>query len=181
MPTVIAIGGPPGSGKTTVAALLSKKKGYRLVSAGQLFREMAKERGLSLEEFGELASRDHTIDVELDQTVAREVKALVAKGEDVVVEGRLQAILLERESLEPIKVWLDAPIGIRVERIAGRESKSEETVFREVEERQSGEVTRYGEIYGIDLDDLSAYDVVLDTVDRTPSEVVDILAQEVDL
>ncbi len=142
---------------------------------------MAQDRGLNLEEFGDLASRDHTIDVELDSKVAEEVRALVAEGQDVVVEGRLQAILLEREGVKAVKVWLDAPLDVRVKRISRREAKDEAAVLREVERRQAQEAGRYMEIYGIDLGDVSPYDIVLETADWTPAEVVDAIILEAGL
>ena len=48
---IATVSGPPGSGKTTASRLLSEKLGYPLVYVGNIFREMAKERGMSLADF----------------------------------------------------------------------------------------------------------------------------------
>ena len=66
MNLTIAISGPAGSGKTTYAKRLAKELGLRYVSAGRLFRKMAKERDLSLVEFGKIAEKDFDIDREID-------------------------------------------------------------------------------------------------------------------
>ena len=47
----ITISGLPGSGTTTVAKLLAERLGYKLISAGDVFRKLAMERGMTLEEF----------------------------------------------------------------------------------------------------------------------------------
>ncbi len=68
-----------------------------------------------------------------------------------------------------------------MKRISGREAKDEGAVLREVERRQAQEAGRYMEIYGIDLGDVSLYDIVLETADWTPAEVVDAIILEAGL
>lgn len=178
MAAVLVIGGLPGSGKTTVAEGLALRDEWELVSAGALFREMAAEQGLSLEAFGKLAEEDHTIDRRLDETVRKRVAELTAQGVPVVVEGRLQAHLLRREGVNVFAVWLEAPREVRAARIAGREDQTREVALQEMEEREASEARRYASIYGIDPAELSVFDLILPTTDRTPSEIVARIVEE---
>ncbi len=177
---ILAIGGPPGSGKTTVAERWAATSGYVLVSAGLRFRAMAKERGMSLEEFGKAAETDPSIDRALDRGVLDEVRGKHAAGADVVVDGRIQAYLLAKENLPCLKVLIDAPLRVRAARIAGREKKSVVEAKREIVARERSERVRYKEIYGIDLRDTQIFDLVIDSGDTTADEIVARIAAQVE-
>src|SRR2546427_12842112 len=133
---ILVIGGPPGSGKTTVAERWAAARGAVLVSAGTRFRAMAKDRGLSLEALGSAAERDPSIDRALDKAVLSEIRAHVAKGRDVVVDGRIQAYLLAKERIPCLKVLIDPPLAVRAKRIAGREGTTVEEAKRQITPRQ---------------------------------------------
>lgn len=152
----ITVSGPPGSGTTTLAKALSSEFDLELVSSGDVFRSMARERDLSLAEFGSVAEEDPEIDREIDER-QREIGR---ENDDIVLEGRLSGWMVEDADL---RVWLDAPVGVRAERVAEREGQTPEEARDEIEGREASEAKRYQEIHGIDIDDLSVYDLVVDT------------------
>ncbi len=96
----ITISGPIGSGKTTVCNLLSERTGMPYVVSGHIFRQMAKEHGLSLAEFGRLAEKEPRFDIELDQRMVR----LAEEKEDIILEGRLVAQMLTRHRIPALRV-----------------------------------------------------------------------------
>ncbi len=169
---IVAIGGPPGSGKTTVAERFAQAHAYALVSAGTKFRELAKARGLDLDAFGKVAEADPEIDRSLDRAVLEEILRQDAAGRDVIVDGRIQAHLLAQRRVPCLKVLIDAPLSVRAKRIAGRETQDPKTAEREVVHREASERRRYKAIYGIDLADTSVYDLVIDSSDETPDQIV---------
>jgi len=158
---IITISGPPGSGKTTVGRLVAKTLGCPFKSTGESFRAIADEREISLAKLGELAEKDHSIDVELDRRV---IKSLV---EPMVLEGRLAGHMCARSGVRAFKIWVDAPVEVRADRIAEREKKKPAAVKKAMLVREKSECQRYRDIYGIDFCDTSVYDLVLDS--RTES------------
>lgn len=167
---IITIGGPPGSGKTTVAKLLSKSLGKEVVVIGEIFRSLAKERGYTLAEFGEIATKDHSIDLEIDKRTVE-----IAKKGGVILEGRLAGAMLQKNDIPSFKVWLDADIETRAERIAKRNGGDIKEVVKRIQEREECEKKRYEDIYGITLDNMDIYDLVIDTSDISAEEVVNII------
>ncbi len=164
---IITVSGLPGSGTTTASELLSEETGMELLSSGEVFRKMAMEKEMSLEEFSELAEKNEEIDKKLDQRMVERAK----KG--MILEGRLTGHLLERSEKEAFKVWLEAPLELRIERIADREEvKEKKALKRRVIKREKSENKRYKEYYDIDLDDISIYDMIIDSEKNSPESIV---------
>ncbi|NOZ76558.1 MAG: AAA family ATPase [Euryarchaeota archaeon] len=163
---IITIGGPIGSGTTTVAGELAARLGLRHIYAGEIFREMARERGMSLAEFSRYAEGNEEVDREIDERQ----KALAAQG-DCIVEGRLSAHFVDAD----LKVWLTAPLEVRAARVAEREGQDVETATAQTREREASERRRYREIYGIDPWDLSAYDVVMNTEHWDAESIINLM------
>ncbi|AGB50168.1 cytidylate kinase, putative [Methanomethylovorans hollandica DSM 15978] len=169
---LITISGLPGSGTTTVSSLLAKSYGMELISAGEVFRTLAKERGLTLAEFGELAEKDDSIDVQID----KRQQEIAATRNNIILEGRLAGHMAPHA----LKVWIKAHIEVRVQRIVGRENTSFQQAFEETLEREASEASRYREIHGIDINDLSVYDIVIDSHRWDQFQIAHILSACID-
>ncbi len=153
----ITISGLPGSGTTSLARHLSSEHSYALISAGEVFRQMASERGMSLAEFGALAERDPAIDHLIDD---RQRETSLQK-DDIIAEGRLSGWMIHEADL---KIWLYAPLACRVRRILVRDQITDEReALRTTEERERCEAERYRTYYNIDIRDLTRYDLVLNS------------------
>jgi predicted cytidylate kinase len=169
---LITVSGLPGSGKTTVARLVSRQLGLKHVYAGDIFRKEAERRGLTLEAFGTLAETDHEIDRALDRAMLD-----VARQGNVVLEGRLAGFMAARAGLDAFKVRLEADEEVRAARIAKREAAPVEDVRRRMQMREESDARRYRAIYDFDYYDRGLYDLVAETDDTTPEDTARQIAE----
>ena len=172
--TTITISGTPGSGKSTVANILKEKTAIKYIYSGMIFRELAEKHKMTLEDFGKYCEENSDIDKELDN---RQLEIL--KKGDVILEGRLAGLLAHHNNISAIKVMIDTDINTRAERIVKRENGDVSIREKEIIKREKSEALRYKKYYNIDLKDTSIYDVVVDSVDKTPEEIVDIIIEKI--
>ena len=174
-PPLVAVAGLPGTGTTTLCRLLSPILHLPHVYAGQLFRQMAKEAGMDLVQFGEHAETHPEVDRELDRRMID-----VARAGGVILEGRMVAWhVREAHAPHALKVLLEAPEPTRAARVANREGTHDlEAILRENRHREASEAKRYREFYGFDPNDPRHYDLVVDTHDKPPELVRDIVLLE---
>jgi len=153
---IITVSGPHGTGKSTYAAQLAEALRIRHVSAGALFRKIAKEKRISLEELGEKALEDPSIDKLVDERTIAE-----AAKRNVVVDGQLAGWVLKDRS--DLRIYLTAPEDVRLERIAKRDKVTVEEARVQTDQRESVQRERYSRHYGFQVEDRSIYHLVLDT------------------
>lgn len=172
----ITISGPPGSGKTTACGKLSEKLGVEAVVFGKIFRQLAAEKHLTLTQLGEIAEKDPSIDHMIDDRILE-----VARDNDnLILESRLSAYMLSRNDIPAFKIYIDASPEVRMQRIGVREGSTLEQAIEETIDRQRSEAKRYLQYYGIDIGDLSVYDLVVNTDDLDPEQVLETILNGLD-
>ena len=168
---IITIGGNLGAGKTTLAGKLTEALGYEELYVGGIFREMAAERKMTIEEFYMKIKDDPRIDREVD---ARQAK-LMREKDNLVVQGRVAWFFSRQSPFKSVNLLLTVEPAIGGKRVAERNEnigKSITDVTQATKERTAVERERYKALYGIeDYFDPKHYDIILDT-SRTTAEGV---------
>jgi len=153
---VITVSGPHGTGKSTYARALAKELRLRYFCAGQLFRQLAKKRGMSLESFSKYAANNPEIDHLIDDRTRVEA----GKGA-VVIDAQLAAWMVRDQA--DVRLLLVASDTVRFNRIARRDHVTFEFARNETLARERIQRIRYKKYYGVDVSDLSIYNLTIDT------------------
>jgi cytidylate kinase len=169
---VITVAGPHGAGRTTQAKRLAGAFKLRYVSTGTLFRERAQQLRVSLEEMTRIAAGDDSFDRFLDDRAKQETR----KGK-IVLDATLSGWVAEDPD---IRIYLTAPLDVRILRISEREGRDVNEVEKETRLREETEAERFRRYYAYDVADLTIYDVVLNTALVDADGVANILKNVVE-
>jgi|TARA_Y100000310_G_scaffold341861_1_gene442556 predicted cytidylate kinase len=173
---IITISGKAGSGKSTIAKQLAKKLKLKHYSIGDLMRQIAKGKNISLMELSKLAEKDNSIDLELDK------KNIELREENnFVIDGRLTAYFSPYAEL---KVFLDCDDEVRADRILKDERKDEKSKnikesTKKIKQREQSERKRYKKLYNVDYCDKKLYNLIIDTTNLSIKEVVEKIIEAV--
>jgi len=165
---MVTVSGPPGCGATTVADMLADHLDCQHVSGGDIVRELAAERDMSLTQFLALADENDEIDRLVDRRLQSIAKAWGDSGKPFVLQSRLAGWLAGPDA--DFRVWLDAPTEVRMARKADDTETESELRVREV-----AEVGRFKSYYGIDATDRRFYDLHINTARWGPEMTLDVL------
>ncbi len=172
--TVIAIAGRHGTGKSTSAKIVAQTLKLDYYSTGILFRQLAKAKKMTLEDFSRYAEGRPEIDKQLDDAVVAR-----AKQGNVVLEGQLVGFLV-RGIPNCYKVLLTAPDEVRLQRMVDRDAEDPQKKLQETLARERSEQERFLEFYGYDLRDpatqLEIYDLVINTTKLSAETVAATIA-----
>ncbi|MFF5292757.1 AAA family ATPase [Paractinoplanes globisporus] len=173
----VVINGDLGSGKTTVSVLLARRLGVRRISIGDLYREMAAQRGLSALQLNLHAELDGKIDAYIDQIQCE----IAASGERLVVDSRLAWHFFT----DARKVHLITEPTVAAWRVLGRPTEVEnyatlEEARTQLAYRAESERIRFLTTYGADKTRLRNYDIICDSTRATPEEIVEAILVSLD-
>jgi|GEM_PF-34444 len=169
---IITITGEIGSGVTTVTDKLSEALEYRKFSAGGLFRNLARQYDMSVEQLNDYAKRNHIIDREIDTLIRR-----LGEGSEIVLDARLGFYWIH----DSFRVFLTVDMDIAVKRIynditQGKRKEDNSSSIIEsivsIQKQSESAQERYYRDYGIDIRNTRVFDLIIDTDNKTPEEVV---------
>lgn len=132
---IISISGPICSGKTTLSKMLANKLKCSEISAGTVYRQFAKDAGMSIEYFMKQESSNKKLAHDVDTLVINQALAIAKKDHDVVINGRLNNHLLTLYMIPGVRISLETDINTMVRRFEQREECDADTAKKKVLDR----------------------------------------------
>jgi len=173
---IITISGMVGSGKSSVGILVAKKLGFKYYCIGDLRRDMAKKRGISLAELNKLGEEDPSTDKEPDKFAEEKGKT----EDNFVMVGRTSFYFIPKS----VKIFLYVDPKIGAERVLNHSRNDEKyknlnEAIEKIRMRLESDELRYKKYYNLDIFNKKNYDYVIDTTNLTIKEVVDEIIEKI--
>ncbi len=167
---IITISGLHGTGKSTIAKLIAEKLKIKYYSTGQIFRDLALEMNMTLEEFTKYVEENPDIDKKLDNKIVE-----IAQKGNIIIDSQLSGYILK--TIADFKILLTCSLETRIKRMIDRDNSNYEEKVKETVIREKSESERFKRLYGIDLNDQEElkllYDLIIDTENLTVKEILE--------
>jgi len=168
----ISLAGDLGSGKSTVAKILIERLGAEKYATGELMRKFADELNMTVGEFNVYMETHPEYDKKIDDS-------LVALSDDdrfLIIDSRMAWHFTKGT----FKIYLSTDIETSALRIMNANRKGEhdatlEETAKNTRARRQSEKKRYSEQYGVDIQDLTNYSLVMDTTVASPEEIAEVI------
>jgi len=174
---IISIAGELASGKGEVSKILTKKLNYGIYKNGEYFRKLAKEHNMDVTTFNIYVEDHPEIDFQIEKSAAEYAKT----HDKFVIDARLGWYAVP----ESFKVYLTVNIDEAARRAFYDEKRKDTEKFETIEEQKQDlikryelENERYWKLYNVKKQDLSNYDLVIDTTNSNPEEIADKIIEE---
>lgn len=165
-----------GSGKSAVSKILTAHLGFEYLSTGKIQRAMAERLGMTTLELNRHADVNPKIDEEIDSVFIN----LRDDGKNYILDSRLAWHFVPNS----FKIYLQVAPEIAAERIFKDDSRNSEQYESQKEAilkilaRKQSENERFLETYNADCANMDNFDLIIDTADKTPQEVADLIVEK---
>ena len=174
---IITITGETGSGVSTVTNKLADVLVYRKFSAGSIFRTLARQYDMTVDDLNDFARNNGVVDREIDTLIRRN-----GEGSEIVLDARLGYYWIH----DSFSVYLKVDPDIAAHRIYedisnGRRYEDGATTINQVimgiQKQAQSTQERYFRDYGIDVSNINMFDLVINSDDKSPDEIVTMIKQ----
>lgn len=165
----ITISGELGSGKSSLSKQLSEKANFKIISVGAIQRELAEKHGMSTLEFNKFMETHPEIDIECDNKV---VEYGLSEA-NLILDSRMAWHFVPHA----FKIHLLVNINVAAHRIfndtvrQNEQNNDIEHTIQNIITRKASEVKRFKEQYNVEINDLSNYNIVVDSSIITPENL----------
>ena len=174
---IITIAGDLASGKSRVTDILRQDLNYEIYRNGEYVRKLAKEKGLNITSFNEYL-KDHP---EIDQQIEKSAAEYAKTHDNLIVDARLGWYAIPNS----FKIYLKVDIDVAAKRAFEDENRKETEKFETIEEQKADMIRRYKlenerffKLYGVRKEDMSNYDLVVDTTNSTVEKTARLIEEE---
>ena len=174
---IISLSGDLAAGKGTVSEILIKDLNYGIYRNGAYARKLAADMGLDITSFNSYLSEHPEIDMQIEKSAAEYAK----DHDNFIIDARLGWYAVP----ESFKVYLRVDIDEAAKRAFEDTKRKNTENLATIEEQKQDmirrfnlENERYWNLYHVRKEDMSNYDLVVDTTNITPQEAAEIIKRE---
>lgn len=156
--------------------MLIQKLGYEYLSVGNMKRQLAEDMGISIHEFNALG--DIPGNAEKFDKQYEDMQKTLDPQAPIILDSRLGFYCQPKA----FNVFLDVTVQESARRIMHAGRGSDEMQYNTLDEaiaatqkRNDDDQARYIKLYNIDYFDHKNYDLAIDTSDKTPEQVLDLI------
>jgi cytidylate kinase len=176
MKEIICISGDLCSGKSTVGRALAEELGYEYFSAGIMFRNIAREKGVDVLQLNKICENE----MEIDKLIDGGLEEMEKTRSKIIVDARMGWHFIK----DSFKVYLT----IEIEEAARRVMKDKDRYAEQyknfdeavlgLSDREEAEAQRYFKKYGVHIQCQENYHLKIDTTRMSAWEIQNLIINE---